>query len=198
MKRCRGPQLRKFELVLLIHAHQPVGNFDDVLERAYKDSYLPFIEVLSHHPAIRMGLHYSGPLLEWIERAHPEYFDRLRALVASGQVEMVGGGFYEPILVTIPPEDRLEQIARLAAYAEKHFKSRPRGAWLAERVWEPQLPSCLAPAGVEYTLVDDNHFLGAGFKLEQLFGYYISEYLVKKLRQIPPRRNGITSARAEN
>ena len=64
--------MRKFELVLLIHAHQPVGNFDDVLERAYKDSYLPFIEVLSHHPSIRMGLHYSGPLLEWIERAHPE------------------------------------------------------------------------------------------------------------------------------
>ncbi len=177
--------MRKFELVLLIHAHQPVGNFDDVLERAYKDSYLPFIEVLSHHPSIRMGLHYSGPLLEWIERAHPEYFDRLRALVASGQVEVVGGGFYEPILVTIPPEDRLEQIARLAAYAEKHFKSRPRGAWLAERVWEPQLPSCLAPAGVEYTLVDDNHFLGAGFELEQLFGYYISEDLGHTVKILP-------------
>jgi 4-alpha-glucanotransferase len=177
--------VRKFELVLLIHAHQPVGNFDDVLERAYKDSYLPFIEVLSHHPSIRMGLHYSGPLLEWIERAHPEYFDRLRALVASGQVEIVGGGFYEPILVTIPPEDRLEQIARLSAYAEKHFNSRPRGAWLAERVWEPQLPSCLAPAGVEYTLVDDNHFLGAGFELEQLFGYYISEDLGHTVKLLP-------------
>ena len=177
--------MRKFELVLVIHAHQPVGNFDDVLERAYKDSYLPFIEVLAHHPAIRMGLHYSGPLLEWIERTHPEYFDRLRALVSSGQVEIVGGGFYEPILVTIPPEDRLEQIARLAAYAEKHFKSRPRGAWLAERVWEPQLPSCLAPAGVEYTLVDDNHFLGAGFEIEQLFGYYTSEDLGHTVKVLP-------------
>jgi hypothetical protein len=177
--------VRKFELVLLIHAHQPVGNFDDVLERAYTDSYLPFIEVLSRHPSIRMGLHYSGPLLEWVERTHPDYFDRLRALVASGQVEMVGGGFYEPILVTIPPDDRLEQIARLAAYAEKHFKARPRGAWLAERVWEPQLPSCLAPAGVEYTLVDDNHFLGAGFELEQLFGYYNSEDLGHTTKILP-------------
>ncbi|HXA78273.1 MAG TPA: alpha-amylase/4-alpha-glucanotransferase domain-containing protein [Candidatus Acidoferrales bacterium] len=177
--------MRKFELVLLIHAHQPVGNFDDVLERAYQDSYLPFLEVLARHPAVRLGLHYSGPLLEWIERAHPEYFDRLRALVSTRQVEMVGGGFYEPILVTIPPEDRLEQIARLAAYAEKHFKSRPRGAWLAERVWEPQLPSCLAPAGVEYTLVDDNHFLGAGFELEQLFGYYISEDLGHTVKVLP-------------
>jgi 4-alpha-glucanotransferase len=177
--------VRKFELVLLIHAHQPVGNFDDVLERAYTDCYLPFIEVLSRHPSIRMGLHYSGPLLEWVERAHPDYFDRLRNLVATGQVEMVGGGFYEPILATIPPDDRLEQIARLAAYSEKHFKTRPRGAWLAERVWEPQLPSCLAPAGVEYTLVDDNHFLGAGFELEQLFGYYISEDLGHTTKVLP-------------
>jgi 4-alpha-glucanotransferase len=177
--------VRKFELVLLIHAHQPVGNFDDVLERAYRDSYLPFIEVLARHPSIRLGLHYSGPLLEWIERAHPEYFDRLRALVGAGQVEMIGGGFYEPILVTIPPGDRLEQIARLAAYIETHFKTRPRGAWLAERVWEPQLPSCLAAAGVQYTLVDDNHFLGAGFELEQLCGSYVSEDLGQTVKVLP-------------
>ena len=175
----------KFELVLLIHAHQPVGNFDDVLERAYRDSYFPFIEVLSRHPSIRLGLHYTGPLLEWIERAHPEYFDRLREMCARGQIEIVGGGFYEPILVTVPPTDRLEQIARLAAFVEKRFKTRPRGAWLAERVWEPQLPSSLAAADVAYTLVDDNHFLGAGFELEQLFGYYMAEDLGHSVKLLP-------------
>jgi 4-alpha-glucanotransferase len=174
----------KFELVLLIHAHQPIGNFEDVLERAYACSYLPFIEVVARHPRIRMGLHYSGPLLEWIERAHPEYFDRLRGLVKAGQVEIVGGGFYEPIIATIPRQDRHEQITRLADYIEKHFGARPRGAWLTERVWEPELPSSLAPSGVEYTLVDDNHFLGAGFDLDNLYGYGLSEdegHIVKVL-----------------
>ncbi|HEX4003795.1 MAG TPA: alpha-amylase/4-alpha-glucanotransferase domain-containing protein [Candidatus Acidoferrales bacterium] len=177
--------MRKFELVLLIHAHQPVGNFDDVIERAYATSYLPFIEVLARHPSIRVGLHYSGPLLEWIERAHPEYFDTLRSLVGSGQIEIVGGGFYEPILISIPREDRREQIERLAAYIEKHFGVRPRGAWLTERVWEPEIPSSLAPAGVDYTLVDDNHFLGAGFDLEQLYGYALSEDLGHSVKVIP-------------
>lgn len=165
----------KFQLVLLIHAHQPVGNFDDVMERAYAQSYAPFVEVLARHPGIRVGLHFTGSLLEWIERAHPEYFGELRTLVKRGQVEMVGGGFYEPILVAIPPQDRHEQITRLADYIETHFGKRPRGAWIAERVWEPQLPSSLAPFGVEYTLVDDNHFLGAGFELNQLYGYYLAE-----------------------
>ena len=167
--------MAKFQLALVIHAHQPVGNFDDVLESAYKKSYLPFIEVLARHPSIRLGLHYTGSLFEWLERAHPEYFDLLRALVKRSQVEIVGGGFYEPILATIPFDDRHEQIVRLADYIEKHFTARPRGAWLAERVWEPQLPSSLAPAGVDYTLVDDNHFLGAGFELDKLYGHYTVE-----------------------
>jgi hypothetical protein len=175
----------KFQLVLLIHAHQPVGNFEDVLQRAYDQCYLPFIEVLSRHPSVRVGLHYTGSLLDWIERAHPEYFELLRGLVGRGQIEIVGGGYYEPILIAIPPADRIEQITRLADYIEKHFVTRPRGAWLAERVWEPQLPSSLAPAGVEYTLVDDNHFLGAGFELDQLFGYYFAEDECHTVKVLP-------------
>jgi 4-alpha-glucanotransferase len=166
---------QNFHLVLLIHAHQPCGNFGHVLEKSYQHSYLPFIELLEKHPGVRLGLHYSGPLLTWIEEHHPEYFARLKALVHTGQVELAGGGFYEPILIAIPPDDQHEQITRLTAYLEKHFGKRPSGAWLAERVWEPQLPSALAAAGMTYTLVDDIHFLSAGFEPEELFGAYIAE-----------------------
>ena len=165
----------KFHLALLIHAHQPCGNFEHVLEKAYASSYLPFIEHLEKHPKVHLGLHYSGPLLTWIEEHRSEYFVRLKKLVQAGQVELVGGGFYEPILVSIPPEDQHEQITRLGAYLEKHFGKVPSGAWLAERVWEPQLPSALAAASVAYTLVDDIHFLAAGFEPEELFGAYIAE-----------------------
>src|ERR1700678_446473 len=79
------PSVAKFQFVLLIHAHQPVGNFDHVIESAYAQSYLPFVQVLARHPSIHMGLHYTGSLLEWIERAHPEYFDLLRTLMHRGQ-----------------------------------------------------------------------------------------------------------------
>jgi alpha-amylase len=166
---------QSFHLALLIHAHQPCGNFEHVLEKSYDNSYLPFIEELEKHPGVHLGLHYSGPLLTWIEAHRPEYFARLKTLVQSGQVELVGGGFYEPILISIPPEDQREQITRLAAYLENHFGRIPSGAWLAERVWEPQLPSALAAANVAYTLVDDIHFLSAGFEPEELFGAYIAE-----------------------
>jgi 4-alpha-glucanotransferase len=177
--------LPKFNLVLLIHAHQPVGNFDEVMERTYERSYLPFIECVARHPRVRLGLHYTGSLLEWLAEKHPEYIQRISALVARGQVEIAGGGFYEPILIAIPHEDRIEQIRRLTQFIEDRFGKRPTGAWLAERVWEPQLPAVLADAGVDYTLVDDSHFLTAGREIPELFGYYIAEECGKTVKIIP-------------
>ena len=169
------PMPQNFHLALLIHAHQPCGNFGFVFKKAYQRCYLPFVELLEKHPGVHVGLHYSGPLLTWIEENRPEYFTRLKVLVSTGQVEMVGGGFYEPVLVSIPPGDQREQLLRLGDYLEKRFDRRPSGAWLAERVWEPQLPSTLAAAGVGYTLVDDMHFLSAGFEADELFGAYVAE-----------------------
>ncbi len=177
--------MSKFNLVLLIHAHQPVGNFDDVMERTYERSYLPFVECVARHPRVRLGLHYTGSLLEWLAEKHPEYLQTIGALAASGQVEVVGGGFYEPILVTIPLEDQIEQIRRLSNFIEDRFGKRPGGAWLAERVWEPQLPVALSQAGVEYTLVDDSHFLTAGREIPELFGYYVAEDRGSTVKLIP-------------
>ncbi len=175
----------KFHLVLVIHSHQPAGNFDGVFEQTYQRSYLPFVESIARHPAIRMGLHYSGPLLEWCEQRHPEFMDLLRQLVASSQVELVGGGFYEPILVSISRVDQAEQISRLHEYLVKTFGAPPAGAWLAERVWEPQLAGILATAGVRYTIVDDVHFIAAGFESHQLHGDYVAEDCGQTVRVFP-------------
>src|SRR5258708_20844097 len=153
----------KFHLSFLIHAHQPVGNFEDVFERCSQHAYLPFVQLLEKHTLIRAALHFSGPLLRWVQQHHPEYFELLRSLVKRKQVEMVGGGFYEPILAVIPAEDQREQIERLAAYLEEHFGERPSGAWLAEGVWEAQLPLVLAAAQVKYTPGGDFHFLSGRF-----------------------------------
>src|SRR5215469_8529256 len=91
-----------FYLLLIVHAHQPAGNFEHVFEECYRTSYDPFLAMVERHKPLRLAVHYSGPLLLWLEKNHPEYFARLRALVASKRIELIGGGFYEPILVSIP------------------------------------------------------------------------------------------------
>jgi alpha-amylase len=177
--------LSKVSLALVIHSHQPVGNFDHVIEEAYQKAYAPFLRVLAAHPGIRLSLHYSGILLEWLEKWHPEFFEQLQQLVGCGQVELLGGGYFEPILPAIPDRDKQTQLRKLAQYLRERFGVQPQGAWVAERVWEPSLARPLAEAGVEYVVLDDTHFLGAGLEPSQLHGSYITEEAGSPLRLVP-------------
>ncbi len=181
----RNGTLSKVTLSLLIHSHQPVGNFDHVIEEAYQKSYLPFAETVRAQPHLRLSLHYSGILLEWMESHHPEFLDLLGRLVHEGRAEIVGGGYYEPILPAIPDEDKIAQIRKLADFIEKRIGQRPRGAWVAERVWEPSLARPLAQAGVEYVLLDDTHFLAAGLSPHDLHGTYVTDEVGFAVRLVP-------------
>ena len=141
-------------LVLTFHNHQPVGNFDGVFEQAYRDAYLPFLDVLQDYPEIPFGLHTSGSLLEWLEPNHPEYIDRLRQMVSSSQVEIIGGAFYEPILANIPRRDRIGQIRTFTQYLNQLFRTTVRGMWLPENAFVPGLDHFLAAEGIKWTLVN--------------------------------------------
>jgi hypothetical protein len=165
----------RISLALTIHNHQPVGNFGWVFAEVYGQAYLPMIEALERHPAVRLSLHYSGPLLEWLRAERPAFIERLAGLVARDQVEILGGGYYEPVLASLPERDRIGQLRRMADEVESMFGRRPTGAWLAERVWEPDLPTSLVAGGYAWTILDDAHFRAAAIPEEDLWGPYTTE-----------------------
>jgi alpha-amylase len=171
--------------IFAVHNHQPVGNFDHVLENAYTLAYEPFIRILSEHPKLKFSFHTSGYLLDWLLKERPDYIELIKSMVMRGQVEIMGGGYYEPILAVIPREDRLGQIRLMSERIEELFGVRPRGLWLAERVWDPTIPKTLNEAGIEYVVVDDYHFIKSGLKGEDLFGYYITEDLGYPVKVFP-------------
>jgi len=177
--------MAKIKLLMAFHCHQPVDNFDHVFHRAYEKSYLPFIDVLKRHPKVKVALHYSGCLLDWCMKNKPEFIKLLKALVKSGQAEMMTGGYYEPILSIIPDRDKRGQIRLMSDYLEKTFGSKPRGLWLTERVWEPYLAKVLHEAGVEYTIADDSHFFLSGMQEDQTYGYYVTESEGKPVKIFP-------------
>ncbi|MDP9314923.1 MAG: DUF1926 domain-containing protein [Chloroflexota bacterium] len=165
----------KIYLALAIHNHQPVGNFDSVFEQAYQESYLPFVDVLERHPNVRMALHYTGPVFDWLYEHKPELLARVRNMVQRGQVEMIGGAYYEAVLAVIPDTAKQAQLQKLSNRITEYFGVRPTGMWLAERVWEPALPLPIGQAGLSWTLVDDTHFKSVGLGDQDLFGYYTTE-----------------------
>ncbi len=177
--------MKTINLVLGIHNHQPIGNFDHVLEDAYQKSYKPFLDILKKYPKIKVSQHYTGFLFEWLRKNHPEIFTELRAFVKSGQVHLMTGGFYEPILAIIPDKDKLGQIRKLNDYIKKNFNFKPTGMWLAERVWEQHIVKPIAESGVQSVVIDDTHFKYVGLKDEDLLGYYVTEEQGKTVNIFP-------------
>ncbi|MCD6320225.1 MAG: DUF1926 domain-containing protein [Candidatus Desulfofervidaceae bacterium] len=165
----------RYFLPFAVHNHQPVGNFDKVFKKALNECYAPFLEIAKNFPYFRFSLHFSGCLLEWLEQHAPAIIDLIGELVTRKQIELMAGGFYEPLLPFVPERDARAQLEHMIDYLKRRFGVVPEGLWLAERVWTPDLPKLLAPLGIKYTLVDDAHFLNAGLEEKQIHGYFITE-----------------------
>jgi 4-alpha-glucanotransferase len=175
----------RIRLILALHNHQPVGNFDHIFQQAFDDSYNPFLEVFSRYESMKMSLHVSGSLMEWLAANQPAYIDRLAELVDRGQIEIIGGAFFEPILAMIPGRDRIGQIRSYTRWLQNRLGATVRGMWIPERVWEQSLTGDLVDAGIEYTILDDFHFKAAGLNDSQLYGHLITEDEGRSLSVFP-------------
>ncbi|MEE8317817.1 MAG: alpha-amylase/4-alpha-glucanotransferase domain-containing protein, partial [Candidatus Omnitrophota bacterium] len=176
---------RRVYFAMGLHFHQPVGNFQKILERAYQDCYSPFLEVLTGYPDIKITFHFSGNLLDYFEKTHPEFLDKVRDMVSCGQVEIMGGGYYEPIFQAIPKRDRIGQIEMLSRYIETRFGIRPRGMWIPERVWSPELIADFHDCGMEYSILDDIHLIKSGLDRDMLYGYFMARDKDKEIAIFP-------------
>ena len=178
---------RPTRLVLALHNHQPVGNFGDVFAANLRDAYEPMLAAAADFPALRLVVHTSGPLLDWLDENAPHYVDRLRSMAEVGQVEILGGPMTEPVLAAIPRRDRVGQILAYADRLEATFGVRPRGMWVPERVWEPSFAGDVTAAGVEYAPLDDGQFLATGLTQDELGDSYLCEDEGRLLRVFPIR-----------
>ena len=173
------------KLLFGIHMHQPVDNFNWVIEHGVEVCYGPFFDVMSRYPEFHFSVHCSGWLMEQIETLHPKLYEQIMTLAEKGTIEFFSAGYYEPILSVIPSEDRVAQIRILNESIQSDFKQEASGLWLTERVWESSLIPDLVKAGIQYTVMDDYHFQCAGFDEKDLDGYYTSEESGKEIGLFP-------------
>lgn len=166
---------RQINLLLGIHNHQPVDNWEHIMREAARKCYRPFLDILEAHPSIHCAIHNTGYLLDWLAEHERDWVEQLSRLAARGQVELMTGGYYEPILAVIPEADKVGQIRKLTARIRELTGQSAQGLWLAERVWEPHLVKPLADAGVKYLFLDDSHFKAVGLEDADLFGRYVTE-----------------------
>jgi hypothetical protein len=152
----------KICLILGSHAHVPHGAPEHEFERICETVLKPFVLNLYKYPRIQATLHYSGVLLYWMERVHHELFMLIEDMVSRRQVEILGGGFYEPMLPLLSSQDKIGQIELLTTYLRRQFGRRPQGCWIP--AWEQNLIGPLAACGMAYTFLDEEQFTSAGVK----------------------------------
>ncbi len=177
--------MKKSALLLGIHCHQPVDNFSEVVDEAIKKAYKPFFKEVVKYKDFKFSVHYSGWLLEYIKDNDKELFSLMKEASSLGQIEFLSGGYYEPILASIPSKDRVAQIEKLNKFIKKNFGQKPKGLWLTERVWDSSIVLDLKKCEIEYVVVDDYHFISAGFDKNNLNGYFVTEESGEEIKIFP-------------
>lgn len=165
----------RLSLIFGFHAHIPVGAPDDEVSRMVDGCYRPILDQLSRHPQFKSCAHFSGSALTRIEALRPEFISLLKTFVDRGQIEILGGGMYEPFLPALSETDRLGQIRRFGDYLQRILAVRPKGVWIAGQIWEPHLCRPLQDAAVQYVILEEDYVTAAGVPADRIFGSFLTE-----------------------
>jgi 4-alpha-glucanotransferase len=158
---------------LVLNMHQPPGNLDylfDTNEWEAKEVLFAYDRMArslwSYEDIARVHVSFSGTLLESL--AHPEFQHRAYGTVDCGTLlwalqnrnlfEILGTGYYHPVLALIPEADWDEQIARWLGIARHVFwREHFGGFWPPEMGFDMKLIPHLKKAGYRYVLVDSEY-----------------------------------------
>ncbi|MCK5735563.1 MAG: 4-alpha-glucanotransferase, partial [Spirochaetaceae bacterium] len=102
--------MSKVKLIFGTSNSVPSGETELLFEDVYQKAFKPFLTSIYNHPEINSTLFYAGPLLEWLERKHPEFHTVLAEMMSRKSIEILGGGFWDPMLPLVPAPDRVGQI----------------------------------------------------------------------------------------
>ncbi len=165
----------------------PCGLSNDALAARSDGILEPLVRTLERSGA-SLCLRIDGNLLEFLDQHRGALADRVARLASSGQVELLGGGFYAPILALLPTRDAIGQLEMTAGFLDRRTGVRPRGAWLDGGVWEPQLAEVLADAGALWTVLDEAALRAAAVDGVPS-GWYATEHAARPLAIFPVDRD---------
>lgn len=128
----------------------------EIFEKDYENVYKPAAKFLYSHPEFRMSFAFNGVQIDFLQKEYPEFIEILRELISRRQIEILGGGYYDPAFPLLFPMDRTGQIEFLTSTLRSVTGKRPRGINLCASIWDYSLVSCFYNCGMDYVLLDDS------------------------------------------
>lgn len=158
-------------------------------ENLYVSSYKKLSSFLYSHPKFMFSFYFSGLFFEWLQKKHEEFLTLLSELTNKKQIELFGGGYYDPLFPLIPPVDRIGQIEKLTTEIRKTTGKKPRGLKLVQSVWDSSIISSLKSCGIEYVMLDSN--LITQYSTQNINFPFIVEDLGKTMTILPQFKSNI-------
>lgn len=158
---------------LVLNLHQPPGNLESLLEhQTWEAKEILFAldrmprSLWGQEALARVHLSLSGTLLETL--SSPDFQSRVYGIVDCGKLlwflqnqqlfDILGTGYYHPVLPLIPAADRPEHLRRWQGIARHLFwRSQFQGFWPPEMGFSMELIPLLRRFGYRYVLVDSEH-----------------------------------------
>lgn len=164
---------------LILNLHQPAGNLQELLakpnpkgEDGWEGKEILFCydriarSLWQYEDRARVHLSVSGTLLETL--ADPAFQEQVYGIVKVGDmlwhwqnrktVDILGTGYYHPLMPLIPEVDRAEQVKRWRGIASHLFWRQDfQGFWPPEMGFCMEMIPMLRRHGFRYVMVDSNN-----------------------------------------
>lgn len=159
----------------VLNLHQPLGNLEELLDiREWEAKEILFAldriprALEGYADVAKVHLVLSGTLLETL--SNPDFQSRVYGIVKCGDllwrlrtptIELLGTGYYHPVLPLIPEADRSEQLMRWLGIARHLFcRHHFDGFWPPEMGFSMELIPLIKQMGYRYVLADSERVEG--------------------------------------
>jgi len=94
-----------------LHIYQPPDSENYVIKEATEKSYVRIVSALEKNPAAKFTMNITGCLIErWQELHYFDLIERIKKLIAAGQIELTGSAMYHCLLPLTPKPEAARQI----------------------------------------------------------------------------------------
>ena len=135
---------------------------------------------------VKFSLFLDGPTIEEAAKLpRTLMFGKLRRAVEDGSLELLGGGFYDPMLPLFPTELQSMQLKKHSKLLWKYFGIEPSGYFNSSMVWEMEMTELLEKHRFEYALVQEASLQDALGRTTPVSGWYTVEDKGSLMRVVP-------------
>ncbi|HRH25852.1 MAG TPA: hypothetical protein PLF31_00040 [Candidatus Paceibacterota bacterium] len=141
------------------HLYQPPSQDETVVKTVSRESYDRICALHEEYPHLKSTINLSGSLIELLEQyKETVILSRIKKLVESSQIELVGSVMYHPLM----PKISIEEASRQITFQEEALKRvfgdvKLRGFYFPEMAYDANMAVLIKERGYEWIILDEIH-----------------------------------------